>query len=273
MTLVSRNRSTAGDPAADVEPADPEEASASTASPATRVLGALSLGAVVLWLLYGLWWSPPDVEQSDAVRLFYVHVPSAILAYAGCFLTTVASALWLRRRTPGWDALASASAELGLVFVTITLVTGSLWGRVTWGTYWTWDARLTSTALLAVMLVGYLALRRVEVTPAGSVRAAVVGLLLIPNVIIVNRSVEWWRSLHQRATITKLDPSIGGEMLVAFFVGMVAGALVFAWLLIHRFRLAWLEQQVERHDLDAAVAARRAEAGAAAATSTVEAQA
>jgi heme exporter protein C len=159
-----------------------------------------------------------------------------------------------------------------LVFVTITLVTGSLWGRVTWGTYWTWDARLTSTALLAVMLVGYLALRRVEVTPAGSVRAAVVGLLLIPNVIIVNRSVEWWRSLHQRATITKLDPSIGGEMLVAFFVGMVAGALVFAWLLIHRFRLAWLEQQVERHDLDAAVAARRAEAGAAA-TSAVEAQA
>jgi heme exporter protein C len=84
--------------------------------------------------------------------------------------------------------------------------------------------------------------------------------------------VEWWRSLHQRATITKLDPSIGGEMLVAFFVGMVAGALVFTWLLIHRFRLAWLEQQVERHDLDAAVAARRAEAGAAA-TSAVEAQA
>jgi heme exporter protein C len=179
--------------------------------------------------------------------------------------------MWLRRRTPGWDALASASAELGLLFVTITLVTGSLWGRVTWGTYWTWDARLTSTALLAVMLVGYLALRRVELAPGGSTRAAVLGLLLLPNVLIVNRSVEWWRSLHQEATITKLDPSIDGEMLVAFAVGMVAGLLVFAWLLVHRFRLAWLEQQVERHDLDAAVAARRAEAASAAAPSTGDA--
>lgn len=254
----------------DISTHDPEtDGPDSTGSPATRVLGLLSLAALVLWVLYGLWWSPPDAQQSDGVRLFYVHVPSAILAYAGCFLTTLASAMWLRRRTPGWDALASAGAELGLVFVTITLVTGSLWGKITWGTYWTWDARLTSTALLAVMLVGYLALRRVETTPAGSSRAAILGLLLVPNVVVVNRSVEWWRSLHQEATITKLDPSIDGEMLVAFAVGMAAGLLVFAWLLIHRFRLAWLEQQVERHDLDAAVAARRAEAGLA---PTTEAQ-
>jgi heme exporter protein C len=264
---VTATATPATEPAAD--PSEIEDGPPSTGSTATRALGAASLAVLVLWALYGLWWSPPDVEQSDAVRLFYVHVPSAILAYAGCFLTTFASAMWLRRRSPGWDALASASAELGLVFVTITLATGSLWGRVTWGTYWTWDARLTSTALLAVMLVGYLALRRVEITTAGSVRAATLGLLLLPNVLIVNRSVEWWRSLHQRATITKLDPSIEGEMLVAFAVGMLAGALVFAWLLIHRFRVAWLEQQVGRHDLDAAVAARRAEAGLA---PTAEAQ-
>ncbi|MGH9213364.1 MAG: cytochrome c biogenesis protein CcsA [Acidimicrobiales bacterium] len=248
---------------AEVDASDVDDGPETTGSPATRVLGIASLGALVLWALYGLWWSPPDVEQGDGVRLFYVHVPSAILAYGGCFLTTLASAMWLRRRTPGWDALASAGAELGLVFVTITIAAGSLWGRITWGTYWTWDARLTSTALLAVMLLGYVALRRVEITPSGSVRAAVLGLLLLPNVLIVNRSVEWWRSLHQEATITKLDPSIEGEMLVAFAVGMVAGLLVFAWLLIHRFRVAWLEQQVERHDLDAAVAARRAEAGVA----------
>ncbi|HEY3142585.1 MAG TPA: cytochrome c biogenesis protein CcsA [Acidimicrobiales bacterium] len=243
-----------------------------TGSPATRVLGLAALATLVLWALYGLVWSPPDVNQSDAVRLFYVHVPSAILAYTGCFLTAFASGMWLRRRSRGWDALAAASAELGLVFVTITLVTGSLWGNVTWGTFWTWDARLTSTALLAVMLVGYLALRRVEISPAGSARAAVMGLLLVPNVIIVNRSVEWWRSLHQTSTLMKLEPSIEGEMLTAFAVGMLAGALVFAWLLIHRFRVAWLEQQVEQHDLEAAVAARRAEAGVPQTTKTTEAQ-
>jgi heme exporter protein C len=239
---------------------DEDAVPAHTGSTATRVLGVAALGALVLWVLYGLVWSPPDVRQGDAVRLFYVHVPSAVLAYGGCLIATVASAFWLRRRTPGWDALAHAGAELGLVFVVITLVTGSLWGRPTWGTYWTWDARLTSTALLAVMLVGYLALRRVEVSPAGSKRVAIVGLLLVPNVIIVNRSVDWWDSLHQRATLQTLDPQIEGDMLVAFAVGMVAGLLVFLWLLIHRFRLAWLELQVERHDLAAAVAARRAEA-------------
>jgi heme exporter protein C len=232
-----------------------------TGSHGTRVLGLAALAALGLWAMFGLVISPPDVQQGDAVRLFYVHVPSAILAYTGCFLTTMASAFWLRKRTPGWDALASASAELGLVFVVITLFTGSVWGRITWGTYWTWDARLTSTALLAVMLLGYLALRRVEMSPAGSTRVAILGLLLLPNVLLVNRSVEWWRSLHQQSTLIKLDPEIQGDHLVAFFFGMVAGALVFAWLLMHRFRLAWLEQQAERHDLDAAVAERRAEAG------------
>ena len=94
----------------------------------------------------------------------------------------MASALWLRRARPGWDALAEAGGEVALVFAAITLLTGSLWGRPTWGTYWTWDARLTSTAVLTAMLVGYLALRRLDLDPdARSVRAAVLGLLLLPN--------------------------------------------------------------------------------------------
>jgi heme exporter protein C len=95
---------------------------------------------------------------------------------------------------------------------------------------------------------------------ARSSRAAVLGLLLVPNVIVVNRSVEWWRSLHQDSTLVKLDPTIEGDMLVALMVGFVAFTLVFAWLLVHRFRVAWLEYQSERVDLDTALAARRAEA-------------
>ena len=213
-----------------------------TGSRASRFLGVLALGSIVLLVLYGLVWSPPDAEMADSVRLMYIHVPSASFMYAGCFITTVASAMWLRRRTPGWDALAGASAEVALVFAAITLGTGSLWGRPTWGTYWTWDARLTSTALLTTLLVGYLALRRLDVDPtARSTRAAVLGLLLVPNVIIVNRSVEWWRSLHQRSTLVKLDPTIEGQMLVALMVGFLAIGLLFTWLLVHRFRGAWMD--------------------------------
>jgi heme exporter protein C len=233
-----------------------------TGSPASRVLGVLALGSVALLVMYGLVWSPADAEMADSVRLMYIHVPAASFLYTGCFITTVASAMWLRRRTPGWDVLAGASAEISLVFAAITLGTGSLWGRPTWGTYWTWDARLTSTALLTALLIGYLALRRLDVDPtARSTRAAVLGLLLVPNVIIVNRSVEWWRSLHQRSTLVKLDPTIEGQMLVALMVGFVAVGLVFIWLLVHRFRVAWLEYQSERLDLDQALAERRAEAG------------
>jgi heme exporter protein C len=238
-----------------------EPAPAHTGSAATRVLGLAALAAVLLAVLYGLVWSPADAEMQDSVRLMYVHVPTAVFSYVGCFITTVASAVWLRKRTPGWDVLAGAGAEIALVLIVATLATGSLWGRPTWGTYWTWDARLTSTALLAVMLIGYLALRRLEDDPSTrSARPAVLGLLLVPNVIIVNRSVEWWRSLHQDPTITRLDPQIDGDLLVALMCGFLAMALVFAWLMVHRFRVGWLEYQAERLDLDEALAARRAEA-------------
>jgi heme exporter protein C len=238
-------------------------APAHTGSRGTRIIGVLALVAVGLLVLYGLVVSPADVEMADSVRLYYVHVPSAICLALGCVITTVASALWLRRRSAGWDALAEAGAEVALVFAAITLLTGSLWGRPTWGTYWTWDARLTSTAVLTALLVGYLALRRLDIDPsARSVRAAVLGLLLLPNFIVVNRSVEWWRSLHQESTLFKLDPTIEGDMLVALMIGYLAFALVFTWLMIHRFRLAWLEQAADRVDLDAALAERRAEATA-----------
>jgi heme exporter protein C len=248
-----------------IEEAEEHAASAptSTGSLATRVLGGLALATLALWALYGLVWSPPDAEFDDLVRLLYVHVPVAILMYAGCGVTTVASAMWLRRRTPGWDALAVGGAELGAIFGALTLLSGAVWGKPTWGTFWTWDARLTSTALLEVLLIGYLALRWVEVWPAGgSRRAAVLGLLLVPNSLIVHYSVDWWRTLHQSATTASADPTIEGDMLVALALGMVSGGLVFVWLLIHRFRLAWLQQRVEQHELDAAVEARLEEARA-----------
>ncbi len=236
----------------------------STSSAATRTLGVLSLAGLALLLAYALVWSPPDVTQRDSVRIMYVHVPTAIVAFAACGITTVASAMWLRRRREGWWVLGGASAEVGLVFTGATLVTGSIWGRPTWGTYWDWDPRITSTTLLFILLVGYLALRQVD-NEAGDaaqrgVRGAVVGLLLFPNVMIVHYSVDWWRSLHQKATITRLDPTIEGTMLFTLVLGIVVFSLVFAWLLIHRFRVAWLEERASETGLDRAIEDRRAEA-------------
>ena len=143
----------------------------------------------------------------------YIHVPSATLAYTGCFLAT----LGIGRCTSGsksqwWDLVAYASAEIATVFTAVTLVTGMLWGRPTWGVYWVWDARLTSTAMLLLLLLGYLAVRRLPAEySVRAKRAAIVGLLLVPNVIIVRQSVKWWRTLHQKPTLLHgLDPKIEG---------------------------------------------------------------
>lgn len=237
----------------------------STSSGATRVLGLLTAGGLALLLGYALVWSPADVVQGDSVRIMYVHVPTAIVAFVACGITTAASAMWLRRRSEGWWVLGGAAAEVGLVFTAACLITGSIWGRATWGTYWDWDPRITSTTLLLVLLIGYLALRQVDNESGDAaqrgVRGAMVGLLLFPNVMIVHYSVDWWRSLHQKATITRLDPTIEGTMLFTLMLGIVVFTLLFVWLLVHRFRVGWLEERAAATGIDAALDARRAEAG------------
>jgi len=242
---------------ADTAPAAP----ASTASPLTRALGALSLVGLAATAWLGLVASPRDVVQEDAVRLMYVHVPAVTWMYIAVFACAFASFMWLRRRTDGWDVLAAASAELALLLTGLGLFTGSVWGRPTWGVYWVWDARLTSTAILFVLLLGYQALRRYPAEPEARARmAAVLGLLLVPNALIVHYSVDWWRSLHQDATVSKIDVSIEGLMLFTLAVSFVAMGVVCAWLLVHRFRVGWLERSADRHHLDAALADRRADA-------------
>jgi heme exporter protein C len=116
----------------------------------TRGLGILVLAGMVLLVVLGLFVSPADVNQGESVRIMYAHVPGAWLAYLAFVITGISSAayLWKRTRSLTWDRIAGASAEVGVLFMGISLVTGSLWGRITWGTYWTWDARLTTTAFL-----------------------------------------------------------------------------------------------------------------------------
>jgi heme exporter protein C len=239
-----------------------------TSSRSTRALGLLALAGLVATAVMGLWVTPPDVNQQDAVRLLYVHVPAAWLAlYVAFGVTTLASALylWPRTRARRWDLLAGASAEIGVLFLGLTLLVGSIWGRTTWGVWWTWDARLTTTAVLFVLYLGYLALRRVPGdVDSRSRRVAVVALgdfLVVP---IVHQSVEWWRTLHQPATILDenriLHPRIHGSMAWTLLLGVVAFTLLYAWLLVHRYRVAALEEEAEARWLDDALAERRSEA-------------
>jgi heme exporter protein C len=234
-----------------------------TASRGSRILGIVVLVGSVLFLYVALVASKPD-ESLDAmgqlVRIMYVHVPAAIACYLAFFVTAVASAMYLWKRTTGWDALAASSAEIGVVFTALTLLTGSIWGHTTWGTWWEWDPRLTSTALMFVLYIGYLALRRAIIDPVSRAKqSAILGIIAFANVPIVHYSVDWWRSLHQTATVASLDPQIDGLRLFALFLGMILAMLLYAWLLLHRFRLEFASQALEAKGLDYALQERRAE--------------
>jgi heme exporter protein C len=235
-----------------------------TGTRATRVLGIVTL-VMLGWLgLFGLVLSPADVDQGDAVRIMYVHVPTVWLAYLAFIVTAVCSALYLfgKRHSLGFDRVAGASAEIGVVFMALTLISGSLWGRITWGVYWQWDARLTTTALLFVTYIGYLAVRGLDGTRERRARrSAVIGLLAVVEIPLVHWSVRLWRSLHQEATIldTDLDVDIDGLMLFSLFVGVVAFTLLFVWLLLHRSRTIALDDLLADRGIDRAIAERRAE--------------
>ena len=231
-----------------------------TGTSGSRLVGIVALLALAWTAVFGLFISPADDVQGEAVRFLYLHVPAVMCAYLGFALCALGSVMVLRRRSMGWDRFAGASAELGVLFMAITLVTGSLWGNKTWGVYWTWDARLTTSALLFFMFLGYLAVRRLDASPeAGARRSAIVGIISAANIPIVNRSVSWWRSLHQGSTFARTNVDMDGLMLFTTFVGVGAFVVLFAWLLIHRLRALELTDLVARRGLDQAIAERVAE--------------
>jgi heme exporter protein C len=227
---------------------------------ATRVLGAAALIGVAWLVAFGLGFSPADADQRESVRILYVHVPAAWLAYLAFIVTAVASAIYLfsKRHAMGWDRLAGASAEVGVLFMGITLVSGSLWGHISWGVYWTWDSRLTTTAFLFVTYVGYLAVRGLGGSHEQRARrSALVALLAVLEIPLVHFSVRWWRPLHQGESVAsgKLD----GLMLFSLFVGLVAFTLLYVWLVMHRQRVLALEDAADDLQLEQALAERRRE--------------
>ncbi|HUC35524.1 MAG TPA: cytochrome c biogenesis protein CcsA [Acidimicrobiales bacterium] len=223
-------------------------------------IGAVLSVAATAWL--GLWVTPPDQVMHDLVRLVYVHPPIAWVAlYLAFGLAAISSALWLwpRTRSRFFDRLAVSSMEVGTVFTALTLVTGSIWGRTTWGVWWAWDARLTSTALLLVLQLGYLALRRVPSdADSRARRSSVAALVAAVDVPIVHFSVQWWKTLHQGATVlnANLSPTIHGSMAWTLLLGFVAFTLVFVWMLLVRYRIQVLSECLEGSELAGALRER-----------------
>ena len=210
---------------------------------AQRTLGWATLVGLAATAVLGLLVVPADEEQGDVQRLMYVHVPAAWLAYLSFAVVFVASVAYLRTGQIRWDRMAVASAEIGVLFCTLTLVLGSLWGRPVWGTWWTWDPRLTTTVVLLLVYVGYLSLRRVADSPSRRAHwSAVVGVVGFVDVPIVHMSVVWWRSLHQEATVVRPGaPTMDASMLVALLVGTIAFSLAYSYLMAVRMRVGRLE--------------------------------
>lgn len=213
-------------------------------------LDAAALVALAAGFVFAL-LAPTDRLQGDLQRLMYVHVPSAWLAFLAFGVTLIASIAWLRTRSDRWDDLAVASVEVGVFFTGLALATGSLWGKPVWGVWWTWDPRLVTTALLFLVYLAYLGLRRGLPDPQiRARRSAILGILAFVQVPIVHLSVVWWRTLHQPPTVLKPgDPSMDHAMLAALLTNVVAFTLVYAALIRRRRDIAATERTVERAQL------------------------
>ena len=191
----------------------------------SRALGLVSGVLMGFVLVLGLGVTKPDVIQGEVVRMLYVHPAVAWVAYVAFGVTTLASLLWLRPKSRSlfWDQIAGASAEIGVIFTFLALLTGSIWGRSTWGVWWTWDARTTSTAMLLFLYVGVLALRSVPADQeTRGRRSAIAALLAFVNVPIVHFSVKWWRTLHQDASLLRPDPTLHGLQVTTILLSFVA---------------------------------------------------
>jgi heme exporter protein C len=229
---------------------------------AKRIFLGVTLLALAATAVLALVVTPSREDEGfQAVRLLYLHVPSAWVAYLAFGVTAIASVLWLwpRTRHAAWDLLAGASAEVGVVFTGLMLAVGSIWGRTTWGTWWAWDARLTSTAILFFLYLGYLALRRTGATAdERGKRCAIAALIAAADMPIVHFSVTWWQTLHQQGTVfnPKLDVEIDGSMAFTLVLAVLAFTLLYGYLVLDRFELAQLEEGHEERELQEAIAER-----------------
>ncbi len=199
-------------------------------------LGGLTVLCLGVGLYLGLFRSPADYQQGESVRIMYVHVPAAWMALF-CYTAMAASAaVGLIWKHPLADVAGKATAPVGAVFTFLALATGSLWGKPMWGTWWVWDARLTSMLILFFLYIGYMALANAFDNPQrGTKAAAILALVGFINVPIIKFSVDWWNTLHQPASVIRMDgPSIHSSMLWPLLLMAIGYTLFYLWVLIIR---------------------------------------
>jgi heme exporter protein C len=209
-------------------------------------LAGLTAIAFAAALYLGLVVAPADYQQGETVRIMFVHVPASWLSMFGWTLMSVASLGVLVWRHPLADVAAKAAAPLGAAFTFLALATGSLWGRPMWGTWWEWDARMTSVLVLFLMYLGVIALRQAIDDPARAARpAAILTLVGFVNIPIIKFSVDWWRTLHQPASVIRLDgPTIHSSILIPLLVSAVAFTLLFVTLHLVAMRTELLRRRL-----------------------------
>lgn len=210
---------------------------------ATALAFFAALGLIVFY-------APLEAVQGIPQKIFYIHVPLAWSMFLAVAALLAGSVGFLWKRRPGHDRLARSSAEVGTLLATLVLVTGSLWGKAVWGTWWTWDGRLTSTLVLWFLLVGYVLYRALaESPPPQTARvAAVIGVLAAVDVPIIHLSVEWWRTLHPDPIVLRagdVGGGLPGSMFATLIVSVVAFTLLFVTLVLVRYRVAEVEDDLQ----------------------------
>ncbi len=219
-----------------------------------RLLGALALIMIALGLYWALVQAPRDALQGDVQRIMYLHLPSILTAYLSFFLVFIGSCLYLWKREKRDDNLAHSAAELGVLFTALTIIEGSIWGKPTWGVWWTWDARLTLTAILLLIYSGYLMLRSlIDDEDRAALSAAILGIIGFLDIPLIHMSVYWWRTLHQPPSILRPDKlpweNVHPAMLTALAINFVGFLLLYFYLLSLRLRLGEARSEIKNRRL------------------------
>ena len=214
----------------------------------TPFLVITTIISFIIGSYFALYGSPPDYIQGDSMRIMYVHVPSAWWALMSYSVLAVSCTIWFITRNPIFNLIAKSIAPIGAVFTLIALVTGSIWGKPTWGVWWVWDARLTSMLLLFFLYLAYIflwqAISNKDLASKISAALAMIGFINVP---IIKFSVDWWNTLHQPASISKFSsPSIDESMLIPLFIMAFASLCFLITMFSVKLRIEFIETRISR---------------------------
>lgn len=216
-----------------------------------RIVERVTLLAVVLcgvWIFYA---TPTELNMGFVQKIMYLHLPTVLVTYAAFFIVFVCSIAYLWKRDLLFDVVAKCATEIGVIFCGLVLLTGAIWGKPTWGTYWVWDARLTTTLLLFLIYLGVMLLRQFITDREQEARfAAILGIIGFLDIPIIHKSVEWWRTLHQPSTLFKVNeageasPSMPPELLYPLLGSLAVAMLFFGYLLYLRIQVEQTQEKV-----------------------------